>query len=48
MTKLTKKAKTQVGKVRLYTQRAIEVLRQIFDGIDIMMRRRRDKPHAGR
>ena len=23
---------TQVGKVRLYTQRAIEVLRQIFDG----------------
>ncbi len=25
---------TQVGKVRLYTQRAIEVLRQIFDGPD--------------
>jgi hypothetical protein len=23
---------TQVGKVRLYTQRAIEVLRQIFEG----------------
>jgi predicted regulator of Ras-like GTPase activity (Roadblock/LC7/MglB family) len=25
---------TQVGKVRLYTQRAIEVLRQIFEGPD--------------
>ena len=25
---------TQVGKVRLYSQRAIEVLRQIFDGAD--------------
>jgi predicted regulator of Ras-like GTPase activity (Roadblock/LC7/MglB family) len=25
---------TQVGKVRLYTQRAIEVLRQIFEGAD--------------
>ncbi len=25
---------TQVGKVRLYTQRAIEVLRQIFEGLE--------------
>ncbi len=25
---------TQVGKVRLYTQRAIEVLRQVFEGPD--------------
>ena len=25
---------TQVGKVRLYSQRAIEILREIFDGVD--------------